>query len=37
LPSSWAEYFIDRFDPLVTARELLGDRFAEQRAEIGAA
>jgi SAM-dependent methyltransferase len=33
----WADFFLDRFGPLVTARELLGDRFAELRAEIVAA
>jgi SAM-dependent methyltransferase len=33
----WADYFLERFGPLVTARELLGDRFAELRAEIVAA
>jgi SAM-dependent methyltransferase len=30
----FAEYFIDRFGPLVTARQMLGDRFAELRSEI---
>jgi SAM-dependent methyltransferase len=30
----WADYFLDRFGPLVTARQMLGDRFAELRAEI---
>ena len=25
----WAEYFFERFGPLVTAREMLGERFAE--------
>lgn len=25
----WAEHFFDRFGPLVTAREMLGDRFPE--------
>ena len=30
----WADYFLDRFGPLVTARQVLGDRFAELRAEI---
>lgn len=33
----WADYFLDRFGPLVTARQTLGDRFAELRAEIVAA
>jgi SAM-dependent methyltransferase len=33
----WAAYFLDRFGPLVTARQMLGDRFAELRAEIIAA
>jgi hypothetical protein len=26
---AWADYFFERFGPLVTAREMLGDRFAE--------
>jgi SAM-dependent methyltransferase len=30
----FADYFMDRFGPLVTAKQLLGDRFAELRAEI---
>ena len=33
----WADYFLERFGPLVTARQMLGDRFAELRAEIVAA
>jgi SAM-dependent methyltransferase len=33
----WADHFLDRFGPLVTARQVLGDRFAELRAEIVAA
>lgn len=33
----WADYFLDRFGPLVTARQMLGDRFADLRAEIVAA
>jgi SAM-dependent methyltransferase len=33
----WADYFLDRFGPLVAARQMLGDRFAELRAEIVAA
>jgi SAM-dependent methyltransferase len=33
----WADYFLDRFGPLVTARQTLGDRFRELRAEIVAA
>jgi SAM-dependent methyltransferase len=33
----WADHFLDRFGPMVTARQLLGDRFAELRAEIVAA
>jgi hypothetical protein len=33
----WADYFLDRFGPFVTARQMLGDRFAELRAEIVAA
>jgi hypothetical protein len=28
---SWTEFFIDRFGPMVTAREKLGDRFEELR------
>jgi SAM-dependent methyltransferase len=31
---SFADYFIDRFGPLVTAREVLGDRFGELRQEL---
>lgn len=34
---SWADYFLERFGPLVTARQMLGDRFSELRAEIVAA
>jgi SAM-dependent methyltransferase len=30
----FADYFMDRFGPLVTARQMLGERFAELRAEI---
>ena len=30
----FADYFMDRFGPLVTARQLLGERFEELRAEI---
>jgi SAM-dependent methyltransferase len=30
----WAEYFLDRFGPLVTAREMLGERFGGLRGEI---
>jgi SAM-dependent methyltransferase len=33
----WADHFMDRFGPLVTARQLLGARFADLRAEIIAA
>jgi SAM-dependent methyltransferase len=33
----WADYFLDRFGPFVTARQMLGDRFTELRAEIVAA
>lgn len=33
----WADYFLERFGPLVTARQMLGDRFAELRAELVAA
>jgi SAM-dependent methyltransferase len=30
----FAEYFIERFPPLVTAQELLGERFGEMREQI---
>jgi SAM-dependent methyltransferase len=30
----FADYFMDRFPPLVTARQMLGDRFAELRGKI---
>jgi SAM-dependent methyltransferase len=30
----FADFFMDRFGPLVTARQMLGDRFAALRAEI---
>jgi ubiquinone/menaquinone biosynthesis C-methylase UbiE len=30
----FADYFLDRFGPFVTARQMLGDRFAELKAEI---
>ena len=30
----FADFFMDRFGPLVTARQLLGERFADLRAEI---
>jgi SAM-dependent methyltransferase len=30
----FADYFMDRFGPMVTARELLGDRFSDLKAEI---
>ncbi|HJR94125.1 MAG TPA: methyltransferase domain-containing protein [Gaiellaceae bacterium] len=30
----FADLFMDRFGPMVTARQMLGDRFAELRAEI---
>lgn len=33
----WADYFLERFGPLVTARQMLGDRFADLRAELVAA
>ena len=33
----WADYFLERFGPLVTARQMLGERFADLRAEIVAA
>ncbi len=31
---SFADFFMDRFGPLVTARQVLGDRFGELRDEI---
>jgi len=30
----WADFFVDRFGPLVTSRRMLGDRFPDLRAEI---
>lgn len=30
----FADYFMDRFGPMVTARQMLGDRFAQLRADI---
>ena len=30
----FADYFMDRFGPLVTARQMLGERFAELRSDI---
>lgn len=30
----FAEYFMDRFGPLVTARQMLGERFGELRKQI---
>jgi SAM-dependent methyltransferase len=30
----WADFFMDRFGPMVTARKMLGDRFAELRAQV---
>jgi hypothetical protein len=30
----FADFFMDRFGPLVTARQMLGDRFAGLRTEI---
>lgn len=33
-PEGFADYFMDRFGPLVTARKLLGERFAELREQI---
>lgn len=32
--AGFPDYFMDRFGPMVTARQLLGDRFAELRAEV---
>lgn len=34
---SWADYFLDRFGPLVMARARLGDRFQDLRQELVAA
>jgi ubiquinone/menaquinone biosynthesis C-methylase UbiE len=31
---TFADYFIDRFGPMVSAREMLGDRFAELRERL---
>jgi SAM-dependent methyltransferase len=31
---SWADFFMDRFGPMVTARAMLGDRFAELREQV---
>jgi SAM-dependent methyltransferase len=31
---AFAEYFMARFGPMVTARQMLGDRFAELRAKV---
>ena len=30
----WADFFMDRFGPMVTARAMLGERFAELREKI---
>lgn len=30
----WADYFLDRFGPMVTARAMLGERFGELRDQI---
>src|SRR5262249_39946963 len=30
----FADFFMDRFGPMVTARQLLGERFAELRADV---
>lgn len=30
----WTDYFVERFGPLVTARQMLGDRFGELRDKI---
>ena len=30
----FADHFMDRFGPMVTARQVLGDRFGEMRAEV---
>jgi SAM-dependent methyltransferase len=31
---AFADYFMDRFGPMVTARQMLGDRFGELRAKV---
>jgi SAM-dependent methyltransferase len=31
---SWADFFMNRFGPMVTARAMLGDRFAELRERV---
>jgi SAM-dependent methyltransferase len=31
---AFADYFMDRFGPMVTARQMLGDRFSELRAKV---
>lgn len=31
---AFAEFFMDRFGPMVTARQVLGDRFSELRAKV---
>ena len=31
---SFADFFMDRFGPMVTARAMLGERFAELRAKV---
>jgi SAM-dependent methyltransferase len=31
---AWADFFMDRFGPMVTARAMLGDRFAELRQRV---
>ncbi len=31
---AWADFFIERFGPLVTARDVLGERFGELREQI---
>jgi hypothetical protein len=33
-PDGFAEYFLARFGPMVTARELLGDRFTELAEQV---
>jgi hypothetical protein len=30
----WADFFMDRFGPMVTARKMLGERFAELRDRV---
>ena len=34
LVEGFADFFMDRFGPIVTARQMLGERFGELRSEI---